>query len=436
MLERQPLEGRNIVQANPLIESRKNMTLAEQRLFGLGVQAVTPFVKDGIEHDEKFPLVIIPHSELERLFAAADPEPPQDGKVKRYASNIETLKRQVKKAFDGKIELTTKNGGFELYHIYQKMLYEPGKGLIIKFDDEMRPFLLDLLSKKYTKYPLITMFQLQSEYALRIFELMMEYKGFLKNNEEIYREFSIEEIRFYLNVPEGKYKGRMDNFLEFTIKKPLAEINKRTAYNMRYESLKQGVKVVGIKLFLQTKDVEVQDYTPKFETGDPEEFALIRGMASMGLAKNRINAWLKKYGKDKTKKLFEMAVKHSANSNIKTSERAAYIAACLDKDIITQNQKEAATKKEIDEREKRLAAEKEMHNRQLDNISKVMTERTSKIAAGEWWIKYPKAQMIKARMAYNNGLTEAEFCEKYNIEQAEIQTVQSMVESIAQKLSM
>lgn len=233
---------KEVVQANPLIEARKHMNLSEMRLFLLGLQGIKPNIStDGNIHDVEFHDIWVSPSQLERLFS---------GKT----ASITNLKRHIKSAYNGFIELAFDGGGFGLRHIYAKMDYFPQKGLLIKFDDEMKHYILDILNQSYTRYALKHVFPLSSEYGWRIMELLLEYQGYLKKGKPfIYRKFTLSEIRFLLNVPEGLYEGRLDNFRVRVLDTPIREINEKTIYHVWYDAYKEGRKIAGFTFYMERK---------------------------------------------------------------------------------------------------------------------------------------------------------------------------------------
>ena len=233
---------KEVVQANPLIEARKHMNLSEMRLFLLGLQGIKPNIStDGNIHDVEFHDIWVSPSQLERLFS---------GKT----ASITNLKRHIKSAYNGFIELAFDGGGFGLRHIYAKMDYFPQKGLLIKFDDEMKPYILDILNQSYTRYALKHVFPLSSEYGWRIMELLLEDQGYLKKGKPfIYRKFTLSEIRFLLNVPEGLYEGRLDNFRVRVLDTPIREINEKTIYHVWYDAYKEGRKIAGFTFYMERK---------------------------------------------------------------------------------------------------------------------------------------------------------------------------------------
>lgn len=355
---------KDVVQANPLIEARKEMNVTEMRLFVLGLQDITPHIKNDNLHDVEFHETIIPYNELMEIFG------------NEYNGNITNLKKQVKKASRCVIELSSENGGFGFASIYRKIRYEPNKGLIIHFNDELKPYILELVNQAYTRYKVKALFSLSSTYAWRILESLLEKQGYLKQgHKEIFLVLTVEEVRFRLNVPDGLYKGKMCNFRSRILDLPIKEINEKTDYFVWYEVQKTGRKVTGFKFWLKLKktaeNVETIEENPAPEKELPavpfpapaksDKEALKAAMEGEGMPKAAINTWLKKYGVEGAAASWRLAVEH-ANGRTETQgkgpQRKKYIKACMERNIAAINDDEAALKAEIDEREKRVAEEK------------------------------------------------------------------------------
>lgn len=122
---------KKVYQANPLVEARKHMNVSEMRLFLLGLQDLKPHFRNDRSYDVDFHETWISPRELKELFG--------------NNGSVANLKRHLTEAFQGYIELAHEDGGFGLRHIYRKMDYEEGKGLLIQFDDEIKPYLLELM---------------------------------------------------------------------------------------------------------------------------------------------------------------------------------------------------------------------------------------------------------------------------------------------------
>ncbi len=241
---------RDIYQSNPLMQARKVFDTLGMRIFSLGLRGLNPHLSMNDKmYDEKFPELFIPTSTLVNLF----------GGNTKY---LHDLKPACKRLFDTIIELDKDNGGFVLMHLFSRLKYEPNEGLYLKFDESMRPYLLDLFnSKGYTKISIDQVFYLTSPYSWRLVELMLQYQNMseFQISQDIVREINIENLRFYLNVPKDAYVGRLDNFRKFVLDDPIAEINAKTIYRMSYKVIKQGRRVTGFEFHMNTFAVPVED---------------------------------------------------------------------------------------------------------------------------------------------------------------------------------
>ncbi len=234
-LKESPLR-KDIYQSNPLINARKGMDIIELRIFSLGLQGLNPHrsLKDKF-YDKEFPLTFIPTIKLVEIFGNT-----------WYLHDLEKI---CDKLFNAKITLNDDDGSFEMFHIFQRLKYKPKEGLYIKFDDLMKPYILELFqSKGYTKINIEQIFPLMSTYSVRLVELLLQFQGTKK--KILSRKIDIDNLRFVLNVPDNAYIDRMDNFKKNVIEKPIAEINKKTKYKMDYCPIKTGKKVTDFVFYM------------------------------------------------------------------------------------------------------------------------------------------------------------------------------------------
>lgn len=247
-----------VYQSNPLIRAQKDFDIIAMRVFFLGLRGLNPHFSDKDKYyDADFKEMFIPTDKLTELF----------GGNTWYLHDLEKV---CDKIFRTVIKIRPEDGGFELYHLFRKLKYVPRKGLYIWFDELLRPYILDLFqSNGYTKLNVKYLFCLSSPYAVRLLELLLQYQNIkpFKEAQEIKRKLMVEEIRFALNVPEGSYGDRMDNFRKYVLDDPIREINKRTPYIVRYESIKKGRNIVAFEFTMDTFNVPVEDingYKPNF----------------------------------------------------------------------------------------------------------------------------------------------------------------------------
>lgn len=340
---------KEVVQANPLIEARKHMNLSEMRLFLLGLQGIKPNIStDGNIHDVEFHDIWVSPSQLESLFSG-------------NRGGVANLKRHINSAYNGFIELAFDGGGFGLRHIYAKMDYFPQQGLLIKFDDEMKPYILDILNQSYTRYALKHVFPLSSEYGWRIMELLLEYQGYLKRGKSfIYRKFTMSEIRFLLNVPEGKYEGRTDHFKEKVLDNPIEEINEKTIYHVWYDAYKEGRKIAGFTLYMEQKhdddgatvppeEVAALDDVPT--TDKREMLARLMNPDRWNITEAAARRLVQKYPLE----YLDANIRYAYKYRDKKNNLGGWLMSCIEKDEAGKEREREAIKKAEDEHKKEKA---------------------------------------------------------------------------------
>ena len=353
---------KEVVQANPLIEARKHMNLSEMRLFLLGLQGIKPNIStDGNIHDVEFHDIWVSPSQLERLFSG-------------NRGGVANLKRHIKSAYNGFIELAFDGGGFGLRHIYAKMDYFPQQGLLIKFDNEMKPYILDILNQSYTRYALKHVFPLSSEYGWRIMELLLEYQGYLKRGKSyIYRKFTLSEIRFLLNVPEGKYEDRMNNFRKYVLDNPIEEINEKTVYHVWYDVCKTGRKVSGFTFYMERKhddgaavppeEVAALDDVPT--TDKREMLARLMNPDRWNITEAAARRLVQKYPLE----YLDANIRYAYKYRDKKNNLGGWLMSCIEKDEAGREREREAIKKAEQEHEKEKARRRaEVRERVLNAV--------------------------------------------------------------------
>ena len=236
-----PILRDEVYQGNLLIQARKEFDTLGMRIYLLGLRGLNPhFSLKDKKYDQEFPEVFISTKVLTELF----------GGNTKY---LHDLKAACKKMLDATIELNDADGGFKLMHIFRELYYKPKEGLYLQFDDKMRPYLLDLFETRgYTRVGVEQIFYLSSPYSIRLVEIMLQYQNIpkMKLKREIVRKVDVEQLRFMLNVPEGTYKGRINNFRQYVLDGPIAEINSKTIFRMSYTAIKKGGRVTGFEFHM------------------------------------------------------------------------------------------------------------------------------------------------------------------------------------------
>ena len=368
---------KKVYQANPLVEARKHMNVSEMRLFLLGLQDLKPHFRDDRPYDVEFHETWISPRELKELFG--------------NNGSVVNLKRHLTEAFQGYIELSHKDGGFGLRHIYRKMDYEEGKGLLIQFDDEIKPYLLELMGKRFTSYEIKTIFPLTSEYGWRLMELLLEKQGYFRQGKKkIYRTLTMEDLRFKLNVPDGKYVGRINNFRARVLDAPISEINEKTMYHVWYDLNKTGHRVTGFTIWMEyksgyefvedtsSKSIDVDCSIVPYEQEDAhliegakthtEDFSANKKAAlkqkmihQEGFTLKEFNSVVKKWGIEAVAESFELGVREADARHHQGLNRKRYIKSYVEHNYADDRRRA----QEIIDRENAAIAEKKQHEKEM-----------------------------------------------------------------------
>ena len=267
-----------IYQANPLVESVKYNHLEENRLFLACLQGVVPHLPNSLYYDEEFKEVTIPTEKIIKLFG---------GNPAYY-----DVLRDVAERLLGKYIFIEdkKRKRFEGYTVFSRIKFDPKNGgLKYKFNDDMKPWLLELHKIGYTKIDLGEVFCLSSNYSLRILELLLQYRG-LARNSIIKRNFTIERLRFILQIPETAYKTN-NVFIPHVIKTPIKEINTKTQYKIFYKPIRTGRKTTSVDFAMILPEAEEKDKSVFNEIVESHHFLRSR-LEKLGVNKKVISTWM------------------------------------------------------------------------------------------------------------------------------------------------
>ncbi|WP_348550016.1 replication initiation protein RepM (plasmid) [Psychrobacter sp. KFRI-CH2-11] len=129
----------------------------------------------------------------------------------------------------------------------QRASYCEGGGYVeVMFGNDVIP-LITRLSEKYTEYELKQIKDLNSIYALRMFELLMQWLSIGKTPQ-----ITIENLRTRLGVEEHEYKT-MGNFKSRVLDYAIQEVNNNTNITVAYEQHKEGRRIVGFTFKFKVK---------------------------------------------------------------------------------------------------------------------------------------------------------------------------------------
>jgi len=133
-----------------------------------------------------------------------------------------------------------------LIPLINKAIYHKGKGTIdIRLDEDLREYLLQL-KDNFTSIKVNDLFNLSSTYAMRIYELLVQYRRIGE------RTIELSELRKMLNIPPDQYQ-RFQHFDTRILKKAQYEINTKTELAFSYEKIRKNRSIYSIKFVFAKK---------------------------------------------------------------------------------------------------------------------------------------------------------------------------------------
>ena len=240
-----------IVKDNALIEASYTLGLAEQRLILLAIIEARE-TGEGIDHNSL--LRIHAHSYADQF-----------GIDKNNA--YEVIKDASKGLFDRYVtyhDKNPKNGADRSFHCrwVDKIGYEKTNGTVyIRFTSDVVP-LITRLEEQFTSYELEQVANLDSSYAIRLYELIIQWRSIGKTPK-----FELQNFRKQLGVEPLQYKT-MSNFKKFVLDFAVKQINTHTDITIKYDQHKEGRSIVGFTFKLKVKPKKNIEATIDIDTAD------------------------------------------------------------------------------------------------------------------------------------------------------------------------
>lgn len=238
-----------VVKSNRLVQSKMNWTKLEHRV-------VAALIAQLRQEDEEF--------EEQRVYIKdiADLSGRNGKSLYNQAEEI------CQKLLDQKIHVRTKTeDGRRRYKGYNCMStceYVEGSGYIeAKFNDDMRPFLLQL-KRRFTQYNLRCFMRLSSQHSMRIYELLKMREGIK------YLRLSVDELREILSC-EHNY-GRFTDFKRWVLEKAREELMEKADVFFNYKVEREGQTPVRVNFVIKKSEAKDEENDPSLiRTEENEE---------------------------------------------------------------------------------------------------------------------------------------------------------------------
>ena len=250
--------GNLIVKDNALIEASHKLSESEQRLILLAIIKGREFC-DNIEH--------LRGKELE---IHADDYMQAFG-VERHAA-YESLKKAVMGLYRAEWGYKYINDKGKTVVRYERFTQsaeyvENGAEVKFRFADAIIPMLVEL-ERNFTTYEIEQVANLQSRYAMRLYEFLIRFKTSKK------LEISLEDLRFRFGLLEHEYQ-LMSDFKKRVLDLAVKQINDNTDITVKYEQHKKGRNVIGFTFIFRYKPQA--EKSTKQQERDPNTIDWVNG---------------------------------------------------------------------------------------------------------------------------------------------------------------
>lgn len=231
-----------VVKDNALIQASYTLSLVEQRLILLAIIEGRE-ISDGITADS---LIKINAKHYADAFHV-------------HCSNAYEMLRDASfSLFNRYVTYNDKNGkrnrSFHCRWV-DKIGYEEDGGYVyLRFTSDVIP-LISRLEGQFTSYDLEKVSKLDSGYAIRIYEVLSQWK-----NVANIPMFAIDDFRSMIGVGVDQYKT-MSNFKRIVLDASIKKINEFSDLQVSYEQVKKGRKIIGFKFKVKVKKQEVKKLT-------------------------------------------------------------------------------------------------------------------------------------------------------------------------------
>lgn len=227
--------GNLIVKSNAFIGASYALGVVEQRLILLAILKARE--TDSVSENIGKTIIIhasdyMAHFNVDRATAYESLENAVNGLYESEYRYIEMLPNGERKT--------------HRHRFVSSIAYADGLGQVeFAFTPETVPLVVGL-SENFTKYEIEQVAQLSSQYALRLYELLAQWRSQGKVT------LALAELRFKFGLLDDEYP-RMDNFKRWVLDYAVNEISKNTDLTVSYDQHKQGRVITGFTFKIKQK---------------------------------------------------------------------------------------------------------------------------------------------------------------------------------------
>lgn len=244
-----------IAQKNDLIESASKMDLIPLKIFELAAASITR------ENTEENRTVVFSKELMFQVIGAKDSD---TDKHYRLRNQLNDLRRKADFEITVADERTGKEKHVGLHAISMTEWSPYNDEVIVRFTDDIMPYLIDLKNNGYfTEYLLEDIASLNSKHSITLYKwLLMNFNHYrnIKNDPKRTTEYkeklknpiiTIKELRKITDTK--KAYERFTNFEQWVLKEPIKDINDNTNLIVKYQKIKKGRSINAIQFFIDEK---------------------------------------------------------------------------------------------------------------------------------------------------------------------------------------
>lgn len=228
--------GNLVVKDNALIEASHKLSEVEQRLILLAILKAREFC-NSIEELKDKELVIHASDYIQAFGVDRD-------------AGYKSLKKAVLGLFEAKwgYRFINSKGNVEVRYerFTQSAVYIENEATVkFMFANAIIPMLVEL-ERNFTSYEIEQVANLQSRYAMRLYECLIRFKASKTLT------ISLDDLRFRFGLLDNEYKA-MGDFKRFVLDLAVKQINANTDITVKYDQHKQGRTITGFTFKFKQK---------------------------------------------------------------------------------------------------------------------------------------------------------------------------------------
>ena len=220
-----------------------------------------------------------------------------NGDIKQLYKDIDKITDELMSTF---FKLKQAGDKWMKYNLLSMCSYDNGE-LTIKFDKDMKPYLLDLKGS-YLRHQLDTPIQFKNKYSIRIYQLLKANQYRFEKHKINHIVYDLKEFREIVGVGKGQYPNFYD-LRKRVLEVAKDEINNKSDITYEYDKITENRKAVGLTFKIMQKDSEEKLY-----------IEYINKVVNIPELKDKMGLTNEKFNSKQTVEIYEKAIKKTQDN--------------------------------------------------------------------------------------------------------------------------